>query len=143
MLIENTVFTPVNNPPIMLRGDYGYTWRGTLTVKDCTIKSVSGNDATLISSGWVNHYFGYACYFPNILVDNLKWENVNTKEIYLTSFSNGDYVYSDTLRDGSENACLYIQPDFIRVINNNTDIVYIIRDVALFENTLTEGLEKR
>lgn len=143
MLIENTVFTPVNNPPIMLRGDYGCTWRGTLTVKDCTVRSVSGNDTILLSSGWVNHYFGYVCYFPNILIDNLKWENINTNEIYITSLANGDYIYSETLKDGSINSCLYMQPDFIKVINNKTDITYIIHNITLFENTETEGVEKR
>lgn len=141
MLIENTVITPASHTPIMLRGDYGYTWRGTLTIKDVTVKQTTSSTPTLVSAGWSNHYYGYECYFPNIIVDNLKWEGAKDNEIWLTSFATDNTVYTDFLVDGSINTNIYIPPEFLTVKNPTETKIKLKACYFFMKSTSFEGIE--
>lgn len=140
MLIENTTFTPISNTPIMLRGDYGCTWRGTITVKDCTINSAVKTNASLISTGWYNHYFGYVCYMPNIILDNLHWKGLTSNNVFVCSYAPIDTVHLPTLMDGSVNINPYMPPEYIKVINNNDGINYQMYDAIFYSKTKIEGI---
>lgn len=142
MEIINTVITPVSNAPIMLRGDYGCTWRGNIVIKDVTVKSYKKTDAVFISSGWVNHYFGYTCYMPNFYADNVKWENLESKEVLFLSFNNPDLVHTPRLYSGEENLNPLVPPVTIKVTNTN-GITYKIYDTEFFSKvTNLEGVTK-
>ena len=155
----------------MLRSDYGSTWRGTITVKDCTINNWYGSIGTnlaVFGTTWTNHYYGYVCYMPNLVVDNLKWENIKGSTVYLIAFSNEDDINKANLTLGSEHVakdddanedgicdhcgqsmlknCMvnenpYISPDFFKVINNKAGITYKIYNIPLFKTTKIEGIE--
>ena len=140
MLIENTTFTPISFTPIMIRGDYGCTWRGTITVKDCTVKTPKGPITTFLNQGWSNHNFGYTCTAPDLLIDNLKWDTEQNNEVYLSSYSNKESVTENSLSDGTKNENKITPPKFIRVINNNDGTTYKLRAMPLFKNTLIEGV---
>ncbi len=77
--IENT--TVNGNNVVHLRSDYGSTWDGEVIIKDVTLKN-TGN-ASIFTGNWYNHYFGYVCHLPNVVIDNLKL----TKSTQVTVFS--------------------------------------------------------
>lgn len=59
---------------INLRGDYGSTWRGNITIKNCEmIGHGRTGELSVICGSWVNWNFGYPCYMPeNIVIENFK-----------------------------------------------------------------------
>ena len=161
MLIENTTFitrgSSTSTNMITLRSDYGSTWEGTLTIKDCTVDYAFSDTLTkvnLITATYTNHYFGYETHLPNVVVDNLKFADkgvvsVNIFQISTHSYQpelKGQKMYDADrfiLADGSvvENVNPYRAPDFIVVKNNNTDVKYIITDSAFFDETSLVGIE--
>jgi len=71
--IENsTIYAPgASSSIVILRGDYGSTWRGDLILKDCTFLN-NTSDVQIVSATWYNFDFGnYVCTLPNLIVDNL------------------------------------------------------------------------
>jgi hypothetical protein len=143
MIIENTRFETVKLPPIMLRSDYGCTWRGTITIKDCTVDMTDKKDGgtnSLLSGGWSNHDFGYICYFPNIVIDNLKWEGVDADYYYVTDFAPQQVITGATVGE-NENLNPYQPPSFIKVINNEGGYTYVIPDNEFFYKTKLENVE--
>lgn len=73
---------------INLRSDYGSTWEGTFTIRNCvfvpsqrkstTVSLFSGSNSGL-------HDFGYTCYMPkNIVIDRLHIDDSNQNEDYKT-----------------------------------------------------------
>lgn len=165
MLIENTkiysyipAFLPMGL--ISLREDFGVTWRGNITVKDCEVVDVyrDGRFADIITAGSPNWYYGYKTYFPNVTIDNLKIENakkqINLVNDYYSLPELLPYFYrsvKDPLiadenaryPDGEINKNPYTPPDFLRVINNEENgYEVLLWDVPLFEETKTEGIRK-
>ena len=69
-----TVYTDGNSAALILRDDYGATWRGDIKFKDIVLKTSKDNPTlSLISAAYTNHDFGYACYLPErIDLDNAK-----------------------------------------------------------------------
>lgn len=55
-----------------LRPDYGSTWEGTITIKNCTANVSPGGDFCIFYHAFNNWDYGYDCYFPNVVIDNLK-----------------------------------------------------------------------
>ena len=91
-LIENS--TVRGRSFINLRSDYGSTWEGTFTIRNCIfvptqrkspiVSLFSGSNSGL-------HDFGYTCYMPkNINVDQLHIDDSNQHDAYktITIFSN-------------------------------------------------------
>ncbi|MGN0866595.1 MAG: hypothetical protein ACI4SG_02820 [Oligosphaeraceae bacterium] len=72
VLMENTW---VHSPWLMnLRGDYGSTWRGNLTVRNCVLAppKYSGQGGILNGYNTGTHDFGYPCVMPDtITLQNL------------------------------------------------------------------------
>ena len=73
--LENvTVYTDGKNSAIVLRQDYGSTWRGNVIIDGLTLRSSTKHDKlTLIRVDYVNHFFGYTCHIPEkIEMNNVK-----------------------------------------------------------------------
>jgi hypothetical protein len=72
-LIENS--TVQSGSFITLREDYGSTWNGTITIRNCRFISGQGG-AILDGSNDGQHDFGYTCHMPSrLVVDGLKIED--------------------------------------------------------------------
>lgn len=84
-------FGASSNVAVSLRADYGYTWEGTVTIEnfDLYVYAEGDNmsDFGVINHGYSNWYYGYACHFPNLAIDNLRFHDY-------AKFINGD---KDTL----------------------------------------------
>ncbi len=85
MLIENSTLLARNTATgsiIDLRDDYGSTWDGTITIKDCTFEAHMDNTTSTMTTvnvatvPWGNHDFGYETHLPNLVVDNLSFATV-------------------------------------------------------------------
>ena len=88
-----TFYFHSSGAPIQLREDYGATFNGTLTVKDCTFNSTATTIAGLIDAPTANWDNGYGCYFPNLVIDNIKLGTAQ-KEFHLVIPTVQSYVAS-------------------------------------------------
>ncbi len=157
MHIEGTRFYNFMSSLVSLREDYGSTWHGTITIKDCEVLDTGKNSKlkNIVHCASPNHWFGYPTYFPNIVIDNLKIENpqpkINLSGNY-TSNPNSPYYYRGVgdpaisvpggiCSDGKINENVYTPPQFIKVINNEKNGYEItLLDCEFFKNTETEGI---
>lgn len=97
-LMENT--TVSSNQFIVLRPDYGSTWRGEIIVRDCTFvpRGMRGALPLVGGSNDGQHDFGYTCYMPNrVTIENLHIDDANHDEDYCgpTVFANFNPAYRD------------------------------------------------
>ena len=74
-LIEDTF--ALGNSFVSLRGDYGSTFRGNLTIRNCVWKPKLKNNTCIISAANDgSHDFGYRCYMPTVIkIENLTVED--------------------------------------------------------------------
>lgn len=76
-LIEET--EAHGNAFVNLRDDYGCTWRGEITIHNCTWLPRSEKRAVFIGFNDGTHDFGYPCYMPDVIIDGLTIiENMET-----------------------------------------------------------------
>lgn len=94
-LIENTTFY-CNQGPIQLRGDYGSTFNGTITVKDTTFLDEDDGILAIFTASSSNWDFGYTTYFPNLIVDNITIKTPNRRVELLWDFE--AKLFSETNR---------------------------------------------
>ena len=149
MLIENSTLELVGNSVLYLRTDYGSTWEGTVTIKDTRIflnESVRKKKELFICDmQWVNHYFGYECHFPNILLDGVNFDT--SLPIHLLPYENencytNELIGEKTLKDGvTENDNPYVAPSFIKCINNVSNSKIDVEKSPFFANTEFVGFE--
>ena len=141
--------------PIQLREDYGSTWEGTVTIKDCKLVDICKNGClqSLILTRTPNWNFGYQIHFPNFVIDNLKFEGAREVDFFQKFENNptSPYFYRSvedeaitTLgavgEDGKPNVSPYAPPKFIKVINNEKYGYKIrLKRTKLFENTEITG----
>ena len=141
--------------PIQLREDYGSTWRGTITLKDCKMVDICKNGClqSLVFLRSPNWNFGYQTYFPNFVIDNLEFEGAREVDFFQKFENNpqSPYFYRSvedeaitTLgaigEDGKENVSPYVPPKFIKVINNEKNGYKIkLPRAKLFESTEISG----
>lgn len=91
-IVENTTVYCTWSAPFQLRSDYGCTFNGTLTIKDCTLRQSTDKPLhSVIDAVSANWDFGYVTYFPNIIIDNLAVETKTSeiREINLVSSAQG------------------------------------------------------
>ena len=108
-----------------------------------THKMDRGKDI-LFGTAWSNHDFGYTCYFPSILVDNLTWKGLpaGTTDVYITTFVPSDEnAHKATLANGDKNLNPYIPPKSIKSINNNSGYNYKIYYAPFFAETELDGVK--
>jgi hypothetical protein len=128
----------------MLRSDYGSTWHGNLTIRNCTVDDSCGVPIkALVTARWVPHYFGYECHAPNITVENLKFVNPPEK-LSVMRIGNidkpGENITKKVFSDGTENINPYFVPEYVKVINDTTNVKYTLNGDGAFEATETEGI---
>jgi len=73
MVVENVI--AYGNSFLNLRGDYGSTWDGDITFRNCTWYPASNNASPSFIGGSNrgDHYFGFPCYMPhNVTIENLR-----------------------------------------------------------------------
>lgn len=92
MLIENSIVE--DNEFFTLRTDYGATWKGTVTIKDSTLKNNSST-GRILTMVWTNHDFGYVCHYPNLILDNIT--HTKSKTFNLDSTSDTSDPNQDTI----------------------------------------------
>jgi hypothetical protein len=85
-LIENSTIT--GRSLINLRRDYGSTWEGTFTIRNCNFipsKRKSTSISLFSGSNSGLHDFGYICYMPKkIIIERLHIDDSNQHEDYKT-----------------------------------------------------------
>lgn len=120
-LMENT--TVHSGELIGLRPDYGSTWHGDVTIRNCTfVPTGRGRDGVRLFGGSNDgqHDFGYTCYMPErITIENLHVDDANRAENYPgpVIFGNFNPAYKDDT---------YVQP-FPYVITREV----ILRNVTI------------
>jgi len=142
MIIEDTTWISVgtgkvNNSMVYLRDDYGSPWNGTITIKNCTAEA-AGNDFAVFFHHYTNWDYGYKCYFPNVIIDNLK---IKSQKNDIPDGAKVNFIYSGCaiiqndihLEDyNGENNNPVDPPEFITVINNEKGYKYYIPDKNSF-----------
>ncbi len=159
LLIENVDWNSPNpgetyNSFSYLRGDYGCTWDGTITIKNCTA-NVERGDFYIFFHYFNNWYYGYPCVFPNLVVDNLKINGLDEgakvhivtegrsmlrePNLHLPTVLNTPHNNEDGTTD-MNNANPIVPPKFIKVINNNSGRDFLLPKSAFFDNTEKVGV---
>lgn len=160
LLLENVHWLspgpgPVNNCMLYLRNDYGSTWEGTITLKNCRA-TVSDGECYLVQHSFINWDYGYPCHFPSIISDGLtlegrpegyeisftsEWKSM-TKEprLHLPDTENVPFENPDGPSD-MHNANPIKPPREIRIKNNAQGIRFLMtKGLPFFENTEIEGV---
>ena len=81
--IENTTVRSSNL--VVLRGDYGATFEGKITIRNCRLepqKQLWSKSELIYAKNDCNHYYGYLCYFPEIEIDGLYVDDSNATTGY-------------------------------------------------------------
>jgi hypothetical protein len=162
MQIENTkIYYTHNFSPLQLREDYGCTWRGTVTLKNCEFLDAKGEGALnhILVTRSANWNFGYTTYFPNIVIDNLKIENAKPEMALLYDFDMSipqtGFLYrsvkdpalakeGEISADGKPNVNPYTPPEFIKIINNEQNGYDIsVPEAPFLENTTVTGAKRK
>ena len=140
-LIENTEI--YRHDVINLRADFGSTFDGEIILRGVKQKTFRPEIARVISTDWVNHDFGYKCYFPNITIDGFS-TNAGP-DIPICQFgpnTTGDVneAHLEMLSDGTKNQNPYTPPNRITVSGSNNARLTLL-DIALFEKTKKSGIQ--
>ena len=126
LLIENT--TVNHNNVVHLRSDYGSTWDGEIIIKDVVLKNTS-TSPTVISATWTDHYFGYTCHLPNVVIDNLTVSK-GTKVTVFPSFSSKDITSASTKNPVAIGGKITIR-------NNKNGYNYVVSSNTYIKNAIT------
>ncbi len=96
-LLDGVEIARLHGAPLQLRSDYGGTFNGTLTVRNCTFKnaweSYTGEKSpivALIDAPTANWNNGYENYFPSLVIDNITIDTTQT-ELALVNDSGTKY----------------------------------------------------
>ena len=115
---------------VNLREDYGCTWRGDVTIRNCTWLPRSQRRAVFSGNNDGTHDFGYLCHMPNVTIDGLTVQEQQADAAPL-------YIFNDYL--GHEAAdCPHkpIPPEWVKVQRIHTPRpVALCEDPALMPDT--------
>ncbi len=139
-----------------LRGDYGSTWNGTITFKNCTAHFSPG-DAYVFCHGYVNWDYGNESHFPNLIIDNLRVKGLEPgAKLYLKTPTTEPGMHLEktlsvartnpdgTIDEGNmNNANRVVPPKFIKVINCDESVKIYVEDIPFYEKTELEGVIKQ
>jgi len=80
LIVENSKVHSQNF--ISFRPDYGSTWRGNVSVKNCTFIPRNNRESNLFAGrNTGDHDFGYTCFLPEkVYLENIRIENKGSKE---------------------------------------------------------------
>ena len=107
---------------INLRSDYGSTWQGEFTIRDCIFVPGNGREtsASIINGNYSGkHDFGYTCYMPEkILFENFHIDDSNHSENYKGPAIFADFNPENTSKEYTEQYKYVITQEVI--LNNVT-----------------------
>ena len=134
-LLDGVEIARVNGAPLQFRSDYGGTFNGTLTIRNCVIKDGSYSASGTLSPiqalidapapHWDN---GYNTYFPNLVIDNLKIDTAQSELVLVKDYS---VKYSPT---GSHYPIRSIIREDVHDPNATFDAYYETRDPDALKN---------
>ena len=105
---------------VSLRSDYGSTWEGNITVKNCTLRPVNSKAPgvfILTGSNTGDHDFGYECMLPN----SIYLENVTIDDSAISNPKyNGPCIFSTFDRDVTKSGLEPYKPTETVVMKNVT-----------------------
>ncbi len=79
LVVENT--TACGAALVNLRGDYGCTWKGNVTIRNCVWRPSSAARGIISCYNDGKHDFGYQCYMPiRVEIDGLRAEGIGADE---------------------------------------------------------------
>lgn len=110
-----------------LRDDFGCTWQGTITFKNCTF-NVSEGDAYVFFYRYADWDFGYQCHFPSLLLDNPT----------INGLTDGAKLY--VVRDEMKNVGQIVPPSFVKIVNNKKRYNFLLPKSDFFEKTEKVGV---
>lgn len=129
-LIEDT--EAHGNAFVNLRADYGCTWRGDMTIRNCTWHPRSKSRAVFNGRNNGTHDFGYDCYMPNVVVDGLTVVEQDADDTPLYIFNN--YLGHDAPAD--QQAYRPIPPERVSVRGIHTSRpIMLCEDPSLMPDT--------
>lgn len=162
LVLENTHWLspgpgPVNNCMLYLRNDYGSTWNGSISLKNCKA-TVSDGEFYILQHSFINWDYGYACHFPSVEIDNLvitnrpdgaefsftsEWKSMGLEpNLHLPETQNVPFVHPDDKSEKMINVNPIVPPEYIRIKNNFHSYKYLMTEnLPFFANTATEGIE--
>jgi len=100
---------------VNLRSDYGSTWRGEITIRNCTWHPLGNRRSVFSGSNDGHHWFGYDCCLPNVDIDGLTVLEDCTDDAPLCIFNN----YAGSVSE-EERHYMPRVPDVVRVKNIRT-----------------------
>jgi len=130
---------------VYMRGDYGCTWEGSVTLDNVTAHI--NDDFWIFFHGFGNWYYGYKCYMPNYDIHNLKIVKRSTGEDVGEGFEfdvmnkyrdkymhraetfctplikNIDHTWT-VLEDNFHNDNPIGKPDYIKITGNDSGYVF-------------------
>lgn len=99
LFVENVEFN--NNLPISMRGDYGGSWDGDITIKNCIVKADESNaDIRLLGFNRGDYDFGYDVIngrnivIENITLDLTKNPNHDATKSIVSMYGDGAWSYA-------------------------------------------------
>ena len=132
---------------INLRSDYGSTWEGTFTIRNCVFvpsKRTSPNLSLFNGSNSGLHDFGYTCYMPkNIIIDKLHIDDSNQDYKTIAIFSDFN---PKMINESFQEQYPYIKTE--KVILNNVSIssekeIMVSDNPYMFREVIIERVKKR
>ncbi len=161
LIEDSTVYFASSSGVILLREDYGATFKGTVTFRNTNIIGLWSAPPAFFRAMTANHDFGNECYFPNLVVDNVKFTDldgnpilteINVASDFQTSLEapfpyrgvNDPKVHllGEICADGKPNINVYNPPKFVKVLNNEQNGYKVfIKDYPFFKNTELENVE--
>ncbi len=150
----------IYNSFVYLREDYGCTWDGTITFKDCTMH-VSPGKACVFYYYYTNWDYGYTCHFPNLLIDNMKIVGLDAGEKIHIVNEKGSILREPDMHlpktryvpmkhhsgkddeNNMTNANPVVPPKFIRILNNIYGYEFILPHCDFFEKAEKVGVTEK
>jgi len=118
---------------VNLREDYGCTWRGDVTIRDCVWLPRGSKRAVFSGRNDGTHDFGYECYMPNVVIDGLTVVETAADDAPLYVFN--DYLGSDA--PAEKQAWIPIPPEKVSMRNiRTTRAILLCEEPALMPATL-------
>jgi len=154
MIVEDSEIT-CEGTLVLLRQDYGSTWKGEVIVRNCTVTKgdPKATNVNLLSATWANHDFGYKTYFPNLTIDNVTFDGFQKIQycakisVSGSEFASVNNFHEEMLqRPGQEdtpNLNVYQPPEYAKILSNpNGYTFYYDNTIPFFEDTVFEGFTK-
>ena len=147
----------IYNSFVYLRDDFGCTWDGTVTLKDCTF-NVSEGDAYVFFYSYTNWDYGYKCHFPNLVIDNPTVNGLSPGAVLHIVNEKGSVEREPQLhlektlntpaknhsgKDDEEdmtNLNPVTPPTFLQVLNNHKGYVFTLPECDFFSATEKVGI---